>query len=135
MLQMEVQRGVGVAVQAPDELPLAATTCGLGKAGIMHLVRFPSPLQALEAGIMHPHWLRGLNWCLSMQLTQQIPLVLPRPTPPIMHQVTVKLYATFLPCKPRSHLPENFKTLFPFDPYATLPLVASNQWLLSQRRN
>ena len=94
---MEVQRGVGVVVQAPDELPPAATTCGLGKAGIMHRVRFPSPLQALEAGIMHPHWLRGLSWCLSMQLTQQIPLELPRPTPPIMHQVTVVfIYNSFV---------------------------------------
>ena len=88
---MEVQREAGVVAQALDELPLAATTCGEGKAGIMHLVRFPSPRQALEAGIMHPHWLRGLSWCLSMQLTQQIPLELPRPIPPIMHQVTNEL--------------------------------------------
>merc|ERR1719323_32929 len=92
---MEVRLGAGVEVQVPDEHPLAATTCGgLGKAGSMlHLVEFPSPHQALEAGTMHPPWLRGLRWCLlSMQLTQQIPSGLPLPTrPPIMHQTTTTI--------------------------------------------
>ena len=80
-----VQLQAGGEVQVQEELlpPPPTATCG-GQELVVKL-----------AGIMDPPWLTGPSWSHSLQLTRQTPLELPRPTLPIMPQVTFKITLFF----------------------------------------
>ena len=76
-----VQLQAGGEVQVQEELlpPPPTATCG------------DQELVVKLAGIMDPPLLTGPSWSHSLQLTRQTPLELPRPTLPIMPQVTFKI--------------------------------------------
>lgn len=80
-----VQLQAGGEVQAQEELlpPPPTATCG------------DQELVVKLAGIMDPPLLTGPSWSHSLQLTRQTPLELPRPTLPIMPQVTFKITLFF----------------------------------------
>ena len=76
-----VQLQAGGEGQVQEELlpPPPTATCG------------DQELVVKLAGTMDPPWLTGPSWSHSLQLTRQTPLELPRPTLPIMPQVTFKI--------------------------------------------
>ena len=118
-----VQLQAGGEVQAQEELlpPPPTATCG------------DQELVVKLAGIMDPPLLTGPSWSHSLQLTRQTPLELPRPTLPIMPQVTFKI--TLFLCLCLNNTLRNTSSLCThntMDHYLGCRVIKSNKTLMNK---